>query len=78
MLSLPPHANKISCVVQLWKVLDRYTERHDSVLSHLQQFFKISKTSSKVYWESDQLQYNITLQLFTTQCLDIVILDNMF
>ena len=78
MLSLPPHANKISCVAQLWKVLDRYTGRHDSVLSHLQQFFKILKTSSKVYWDSDQLQYNITLQLFTTQCLDIVILDNMF
>ena len=33
------------------------------------------KTSSKIYCDSNKLQYNTTLQLFTEQCPDIAILD---
>ena len=58
------------------KCLNRYTCRHDSVLnSLLQHFCKILKTSSKIYCDSNKLQYNTTSQLFTTQRLDIAILD---
>ena len=41
----------------------------------LQQFYKILKTSSKIYCDSNKLQYNTTSQLFTTQRPDIAILD---
>ena len=58
------------------KYLNRHTWIHDSVLnSLLQQFSKILKTSSKIYCDSNKLQYNTTLQLFTTQRPDITILD---
>ena len=58
------------------KCLNRYTQRHDSLLNTLlQQFSKILKTSSKIYCDSNKLQYNTTLQLFTEQCPDIAILD---
>ena len=56
--------------------LNRYTWRHDSVLnSLLQQFPKILKASSKIYCDSNKLQYNTTSQEFTTQRSDIAILD---
>ena len=58
------------------KCLNRYTWRHDSVLnSPLRQFSKILKTSSKIYCDSNKLQYNTTSQLFTTQRPVIAILD---
>ena len=64
-------------VLSNWgKCLNRYPWRHDSVLnSLLQQFSKILKTSSKIYCDSNKLQYNTTSQLFTTQRPDIAILD---
>ena len=43
--------------------------------SFLLPFSKILKTSSKIYCDSNKLQYNTTSQLFTTQRLDIAILD---
>ena len=43
--------------------------------SLLQQFSKILKISSKIYCNSNSLQYNTTSQLITTQSLDIAILD---
>ena len=58
------------------KCLNRYTWRHDSVLnSFLLPFSKILKTSSKIYCDSNKLEYNTTSQLFTTQHPDIAILD---
>ena len=58
------------------KCLNRYTWRHDSVLnSFLLPFSKILKTSSKIYCDSNKLQYNTTSQLFTTQHPDIAILE---
>ena len=58
------------------KCLNRYTLRHDFVLNSLhQQFSKILKTSSKIYCNSNKLQYDTTWQLFATQRPDIAILD---
>ena len=58
------------------KCLNRYTWRHDSVLvSLLQQFSKILKTSSKINCDSNKSQYNITSPLFATERAGIAILD---
>ena len=59
------------------KCLNRYTSKHDSVLSSLlQQFSKILKTSSNIYCDSKKLQYNTTSQIFTTRRSDISIVDS--
>ena len=58
------------------KYLNRYTWKHDSVLNSLpQQFSKILKTYSKIYFDSSKLQYNTTSQIFATQRSDIAVLD---